>query len=72
MPNIKTFSIFEIGETYCKTSKLKVINKKMKKDGYIEGFLNSELPIKASLSVSTEYRSYRPLFYLRRTWDIQY
>ena len=43
----------------------------MKKDGYIEGFLNSELPIKASLSASTEYRSYRPLFYLRRTWDIQ-
>ena len=34
----------------------------MKKDGYIEGFLNSELPIKASLSVSTEYRSYRPFF----------
>ena len=37
----------------------------MKKDGYIEGFLNSELPIKASLSVSTEYRSYRPFFIFR-------
>ena len=36
----------------------------MKKDGYIEGFLNSELPIKASLSVSTEYRSYRPFFFI--------
>ena len=36
----------------------------MKKDGYIEEFLNSELPIKASLSVSTEYRSYRPFFFI--------
>ena len=62
MSSIKTFSIFEKG----KTSKLKVINKKMEKDGFLKEFFNSEIPINASLSVSTEYRTYRPLFYPRR------
>jgi len=44
----------------------------MEKYGFIKGFFNRELPIKAFLSVSTENRSYRPLFYPRRTWSGQY